>query len=453
MRSFNLKRHMPPDPLEAAIRASPSPLYRQLRPHPHGPGREEVEQNQRARLCGAAIEAIAVHGYEATSVAELSRLAGVSKRTFYEQFDNKQACFLATHDGITDCMVARVAVAQGDGCDREAALRSVFEVFVLAAADRPKAARLVLVASAGAGRAALDRTDRARRRFERLVVSGFGQAPVAVALPGTVATGIVCGVEHVVSLRLLGGRTGELPALAGPLADWALAHCSPTIAELPVPESAGPDRARNWPRLRARRDDERGRILRAAAEIAAVEGHVHIAPMRIVARAGVSERALDALYESPEECCLDALELAGLEVLTSAAAASRAAGGGARGVYRAIAALLDYVAEDPVLRGLIMLDALAEDAAVIACRERTLQRYVDLLASRLTPSQRLPGVVAEATVGALWGIVRCYVAAGAGHMLPALAGQAAYVALAPIVGAEAAVRTIDAEERSIQSGG
>ena len=259
-----------------------------------------------------------------------------------------------------------------------------------AAADHPKAARLVLVGAAGAGRAALDRTDRARRTFERLIVAGFGQAPAAVALPAAVATGIVCGVERVVCRSLLGGGAGELSGLAGPLADWALSHDSPAIAALPVPAPAGPERSSNWPRVRAGTSDVRGRILRAAAEIAAGEGHARITPLRIVDRAGVSGDAFDALYESAEECCLDALDLVGLEAMTSAAAASRSVGDGVRGAYREIAALLEYVAEDPVLRGLILVYAFADDAAVIQRRDRMLRRYVSLLVSRLTRRPQPP---------------------------------------------------------------
>ncbi len=445
---------MPGAQLDAANHAPSGPLYRQLRPRPHGLGKDEVEENQRARLRGAMIEAVAARGYDATGVAELSRLAGVSKRTFYEQFANKEACFLATHDAITRCALAGAVLAHGEEPDREAALREVFEAFVRAAADHPKAARLVLVGAAGAGRTALDRSDRARRTFERLIVAGFGQAPAAVALPAAVATGIVCGVERVVCRSLLGGGAGELSGLAGPLADWALSHDSPAVAALPVPAPAGPERSSTWPRVRACTSDVRGRILRAAAEIAAGEGHARITnPLRIVDRAGVSGDAFGALYESAEECCLDALDLVGLEAMTSAAAASRSVGDGVRGAYRGIAALLEYVAEDPVLRGLILVYAFAGDAAVIERRDRMLRRYVSLLVSRLTRRLGPPCVVAEATVGALWGIIRCYVVGGAAYMLPALAGQAAYVALAPIVGAEAAVRAIDAEEHSIQSGG
>ena len=75
---------------------APAPLYERL---PHGPHRSSAEavlRNQRARMHGAMVEAVAMHGYERTSVKQVVGLAGVSRRSFYEQFANKQECFLAT---------------------------------------------------------------------------------------------------------------------------------------------------------------------------------------------------------------------------------------------------------------------------------------------------------------------------------------------------------------------
>jgi len=60
--------------------------------------RDDVERNQRARLYGAMIEAVHERGYPQTTVAHVIALAGVSRRAFYEQFDNKEECFLATYD-------------------------------------------------------------------------------------------------------------------------------------------------------------------------------------------------------------------------------------------------------------------------------------------------------------------------------------------------------------------
>ena len=82
------------------MRAEPAiaPLFRRL---PHGPSRlsrEEVARNQRARIFAAMIESVSRHGYPDTTVAHVLALAGVSRRSFYEQFSSKEDCCLVTYD-------------------------------------------------------------------------------------------------------------------------------------------------------------------------------------------------------------------------------------------------------------------------------------------------------------------------------------------------------------------
>jgi AcrR family transcriptional regulator len=54
--------------------------------------REEVERNQRERLYGAMVASVAEKGYEASTVADLAEVSGVSSRTFYDLFADKRAC-------------------------------------------------------------------------------------------------------------------------------------------------------------------------------------------------------------------------------------------------------------------------------------------------------------------------------------------------------------------------
>ena len=434
------------DDLHGEGSRSKGPLYPQMRPRPGGPSREEVARNQRERLCGAMIEAVCAYGYAATSVAEVSRLAGVSKRTFYEQFANKEGCMLATYDSIADCAKQRIARARAwHERDQDGELRAAFEAFVLAAAEQPKAARLALIEAPGLGGAVAARVERTRREFEQVVAAAIRGAAGGASLPPAVVRGVTYGIEHVVRANLVAGAEDRLMAAAGELAAWALAHASPVVAELSRLAPSHPGQNGRWPRVRAR-DDERARLLRAAADIVAHEGYAHLTPPRIVARAGVAEQTFRANYDSAEQCFLEAVDLVGLEMMTSAAAASRTAGDGPAGAYRGIAALIGYVAEDSVLRGLILVDASVEDLSTVAYRERALGRFADLLATRLPHAQQPPSVVAQATVGGVWGIIRHYLAGDAAHLLPGLAGQAAYVALAPVLGAEEAVRTILAEQ-------
>src|SRR5262249_39117263 len=54
---------------------------------------EQVARHQRARLEAALVEAVSRYGYAGTTLRELVRLAGVSKSTFYDHFENKQEAF------------------------------------------------------------------------------------------------------------------------------------------------------------------------------------------------------------------------------------------------------------------------------------------------------------------------------------------------------------------------
>ncbi|MHB8532037.1 MAG: TetR family transcriptional regulator, partial [Solirubrobacteraceae bacterium] len=71
-------------------RAFVGPLYERLPHGPHQLDRTEVARNQRARIHGAMIEAVSRSGYEQASVKHVITLAGVSRRAFYEQFQNKR---------------------------------------------------------------------------------------------------------------------------------------------------------------------------------------------------------------------------------------------------------------------------------------------------------------------------------------------------------------------------
>src|ERR1044072_1985797 len=53
---------------------------------------------QRERLLDGVAATVSLRGYAATPVAEILKAAGVSRRTFYEQFADKEDCFLAAYD-------------------------------------------------------------------------------------------------------------------------------------------------------------------------------------------------------------------------------------------------------------------------------------------------------------------------------------------------------------------
>src|SRR3954454_2857364 len=71
---------------------------RELPRGPHRLTREAVMASQRGRMLDAMAQAVAEKGYAATTVADVIAGAGVSRKTFYEQFRDKEDCFLAAYD-------------------------------------------------------------------------------------------------------------------------------------------------------------------------------------------------------------------------------------------------------------------------------------------------------------------------------------------------------------------
>ncbi len=431
-------------PIASTLEATQiEPLYPKLpcgRRGPNGLSKAQVAADQRRRMQGAMIEAVARHGYRQTTVREVCKLAGVSERAFYEQYpERKQGCFLAAYDAIVERGVRRIGAAYRADDAWQAKLRAAFDAYAAEVLGEPRAARLVLVEVFGAGPVALQRMRATRLIFERIVSASFDATPDGVALPPPIAKGIVCGVERITRQRLLAGRERELADLADELLAWALSFRSPAL-----PALAGAVKVHAQTPLRKPPplgvENEHARILRATARIAAADGYARLTPARIVRAAGVPEARFDELYAGVEQCFLDALDRLGLQALVCAAGAARTAPGRAVGLHRGMAALLDYIASDPVLVRVAFVEIFALGSTGIARREQLLGRFADLLARSLPPGSQTSGEVSlQASVGAIWGVVHYLVIRGATRQLPKLAGYATYLALAPAIGAEAAV--------------
>src|ERR1700721_2340996 len=76
----------------AIVRAVPDGVQ-QLPRGRHGLPREQVLASQRGRMLQAIAEAVADKGYARVTVADVISRAGVSRETFYEQFEDKEAAF------------------------------------------------------------------------------------------------------------------------------------------------------------------------------------------------------------------------------------------------------------------------------------------------------------------------------------------------------------------------
>ncbi len=185
-----------------------------------------VARSQRERLLEAALRVVAAKGYGAMTVADLTREAGVSRTTFYELFEDKEACFLAAYDGAVEAMVRRVLAAyetDGSWPERAAAgLAALLEVL----AEEPDLARLSLVDVGNAGPAAQRRYRAAVQRLTPLFEEGRDYAPGGRGLPANTSRMAIGGVTGLIADELVAGRGEQLPGL---LSDVFFATLTPYI--------------------------------------------------------------------------------------------------------------------------------------------------------------------------------------------------------------------------------
>lgn len=425
---------------KSARTPSPASMYRKLTPRGAGLTPQEIVSNQRARMYAAMIETVAERGYAATSIRRLRILASVSPDTIYREFHNKEGYFLATYDVIVARAVKNVNTAFLSEGNRTRQLQTGFAAFAQEVVQQPKAARLALVEALGAGPAVLVRMERASEAFERLIQSSFERAPDGVTLPPLVARGIVGGISRVVRQLLIDGREDELPPLADELLKWVLAYRSPGAERLPIaPE---PQFRKRPPPNESPRQDDRERVLHAAARIAAGDGYESLTVERIVQLSEVPEEAFFSLFKTPGECFLASYDLLGSVIVGAAAEAAANAHNWIEGMEDGIAALMRRLGRDPVFARIAFVEVFSAGPAGIGRRSELMQRFTDLLMSNVPAIHRPPEVVAEAIVGAVWQIAHSYVLRGAAHQLPELTDHATYMVLAPLIGGDAAMERV-----------
>src|SRR4051794_10104453 len=138
---------------------------RKLPPGRHGLPRQFVLHNQRARLVEAATEVFGTSSFGEARVADVLERAAISRETFYEQFADKEACFLPAYAPAAPRARAAVRPAPRERDRRDDGVRAGIEALLRFLADEPELARLLVVEVTGAGPTAMRRRNQAVRAF------------------------------------------------------------------------------------------------------------------------------------------------------------------------------------------------------------------------------------------------------------------------------------------------
>jgi AcrR family transcriptional regulator len=191
--------------------------------------------------------------------------------------------------------------------------------------------------------------------------------------------------------------------------------------------------------------DERAMILAATARLAGKEGYATLTVSRVRAAAGVSGRSFYNHFDGVADCFLAMLEMLSDRTLATAEPCYLTADDWASGVHRMIIRICQYLAGDPAFANLAFLEVFSPGPEATRWRSEMITKLAAML-RRGAPSKWQPtAFAAEASVGAIWGVIHYFVATGRGAQLPIVAPVLSYVALAPALGGTTAIDAILAE--------
>jgi AcrR family transcriptional regulator len=179
----------------------------------HGLSPEEVAASQRARILDAMSSAIAEHGFSEASVADVIKRAGVSRKTFYAQFADKEDCFLAIYDDRMGHLQTGAREAFDAQDEWVPALRAGLTALLTALSRDPSLAQLCFVDVLAAGPHAAAARNAAMRELEATLELGGGGEPDRDPTPRALGTSMVGGLGEVLYQEIVAGRAAQLPAM------------------------------------------------------------------------------------------------------------------------------------------------------------------------------------------------------------------------------------------------
>ena len=176
--------------------------------------RARVVEIQRSRLLMAASGVVDELGYAHTTVAHITARARVSRRTFYDLFDNREDCLLAVFEDVVGLIRGEVLAATAvEGLDWRERVRAGLWA-VLSFLDRePVLARVCVVQALRSGTRALERREEVLAELARVLDEGRLESVRNSECPLLTAEGLVGAVFGIVYGRLLRGDSEPLTGL------------------------------------------------------------------------------------------------------------------------------------------------------------------------------------------------------------------------------------------------
>ena len=362
--------------------------------------RERVSSPERARIIEALIEVAAEHGYAGTTVEMILERAGVDRSCFEHHFRGRYDCFISAWQEINEECMEEIQAAFHSAVDWPDRLRAVAQYLVEAMRRDPERAAFAIEVLA-AGNAARARRDMTMRVISSLIDAGRREMDDPEMVPRTTAEALAGSAYGQIYAKVARGRMDELPALIPQLMAAAvmpyLGHAA-AMEELsrgPAPTSLGPDTAscpvlgpdgyppelsrlpagrHGLPRKFAARN-QRERLIVGIAGAVAEHGYAGATIAQIARHAAVSRRTFYEHFSSKEECFVAAYEAVMEELRERVGHGFEEAEDWAGGIRAGIAAMLRFLAAEPAMARLCMVEALVAGPVVVQRYDAAIESF------------------------------------------------------------------------------
>jgi AcrR family transcriptional regulator len=254
--------------------------------------RGQVSEIQRRRVLAAMVDVVSERGVGNVTVARVVGRSGVSRRTFYELFEDSEDCFLAAFDQAVQRIASVVVPAYRQHSRWREQIRDGLMALLGFLEVEPGVGRLVIVEALAAGPRALERRQRVLARITTIVDRGRSEVRKGEGPPLLTAEGVVGGAFSLIHSRLLEDDRGPLIELTGPLMSMIVlpylgASAARRELERPVPVSLDGARRGGMDPLR---DLEMRLTYRTVRALLAIGAHPGASNRQVADAAGIRDQ-------------------------------------------------------------------------------------------------------------------------------------------------------------------
>ena len=431
--------------------------------------------SERAQLIEALIEVAAERGYMDTSIELVLTRAGLDRPAFDRHFRGKYDCFLSAWQEMNEECMASLMHAYNSAQDWPDRLRAVAHEVVGSLCDEPNRANFAVEVLA-AGDAARARRDMTMRVIASLIDAGRKEMDDPESVPHTTAEALAGSAYGQVYAKVVRGDTEDLPQLVPQLMSAAVmpylgveaaleelnrSSTSPDRYRRPVPaepaDTSVPQEGEYPPEL-ARlppgrhglprefvAHNQRERLIAGLAEAIAENGYAGTTIAHITRHAAVSRRTFYEHFESKDQCFVAAYDTVMAELRERVGQAFDEESDWPHAVRAGIGAMLHFLAAEPNLARLCMVEALVAGPVVVERYDSAIQSFVPYF--QTGRKGRSPEVLArlsptteEALVGGMMSLISRRIIAGKTEELEELLPDLVEFTLTPYLGSDEAAK-------------